>query len=183
MLFPMLVLQNPIGKPLDSKVAAKHLVRRIELWKTGAFHLLMDECQTIQSRLPSQVSLRSQDKVHRTFSNLMMKGNTQTAIRLLSDRTRGLFLPIEAFVCPSDPFSGTVFDSLLKKHPQSQPVDPGAVLSDSVPDTHPILYDGIDGQLVRKAALRLSGAAGPLGVDTVQMRRLCVSFGLRSEDL
>lgn len=86
-------------------------------------------------------------------------------------------------MCPSDPSSGTVFDSLRKKHPQSQPVDPGAILSDSVSDTHPILYDGIDGQIVRKAALRLSRAAGPSGVDSIQLRRLCVSFGLRSEDL
>uniref|UniRef100_A0A1X7V2S4 Uncharacterized protein n=1 Tax=Amphimedon queenslandica TaxID=400682 RepID=A0A1X7V2S4_AMPQE len=73
MLFYMLVLQNPIGKPLDSKVAAKYLVRHIELWKTLAFHLFMDECRTIQSRLPSLVSQQSQDKVHCMFSNPMMK--------------------------------------------------------------------------------------------------------------
>uniref|UniRef100_A0A1X7V3G7 Uncharacterized protein n=1 Tax=Amphimedon queenslandica TaxID=400682 RepID=A0A1X7V3G7_AMPQE len=131
MLFYMLVLQNPIGKPLDSKVAAKYLVRHIELWKTLAFHLFMDECRTIQSRLPSLVSQQSQDKVHCMFSNPMMKGPVVSLCLLKR-------------LCPSDPSSGTVLDSLLKKHPQSQPVDPGAVLSDSVPDTHSILYDSED---------------------------------------
>ena len=32
-------------------------------------------------------------------------------------------------------------------------------------------------------ALQVSGAAGPSGIDSMMMRRLCVSFGSKSEDL
>jgi len=45
------------------------------------------------------------------------------------------------------------------------------------------LFDGLTGDLIKVAALRTQGAAGPSGVDAYSWRRLCSSFGKASQIL
>ena len=42
---------------------------------------------------------------------------------------------------------------------------------------HPVLFDSIDGDAIRRAALRTEGAAGLSGIDATGWRHLCCSFG------
>ena len=50
---------------------------------------------------------------------------------------------------------------------------------------HPILYNDIDQELIKKAAIRIKGSAGPKGLDADGWRRIIVSscFGTATSDL
>ena len=66
--------------------------------------------------------------------------------------------------------SETVREILLKKHPPKQFPKRSALITAEPPNsdrisTHQILYDRIDGELIRSTALRMDGAAGPSGLD------------------
>ena len=66
----------------------------------------------------------------------------------------------------------TVLDVLKEKHPESQPAHENALLSvqNENPDFHPIAFNQITPEAVRRAVLRTEGAAGPLGVDALGWR-------------
>ena len=51
----------------------------------------------------------------------------------------------------------------------------------SAPD--PVIFDVLDGPVIKAAALRTSGAAGPSGIDAHGWRRLCSSFCSASDEL
>lgn len=44
------------------------------------------------------------------------------------------------------------------------------------PPVHPILFDCTDGSLIHNVALRVTSAAGPLGLDAAQWKSLCTGF-------
>ena len=50
---------------------------------------------------------------------------------------------------------------------------------------HSVIFDALDGSVIRAAALRTSGAAGPgpSGIDVHGWRRLCLSFCSASDKL
>ena len=48
---------------------------------------------------------------------------------------------------------------------------------------HPVLFERIDGDLIRSSALRTHGGAGPSVLDASGWRRLCTSFGTVSDGL
>ena len=77
----------------------------------------MDECRTIQQRLPSYRSPKQQFSLERSFNTLMLEGRVRDAIRLLSEDTAGQLLDLDAPAIPDDPSAGSVLDHLLLKHP------------------------------------------------------------------
>ena len=46
-----------------------------------------------------------------------------------------------------------------------------------------MIFDALDGTVIRSAALRTQGSAGPSGLDAYRWRRLCTSFQQASDDL
>ncbi len=69
----------------------------------------------------------------------------------------------------------TVKDILIDKHPPAQPIHPSCIVSEAPQDPHPVIFDSIDGSVIRKAALRVRGAARPSGLDVHEWRRLYLS--------
>ena len=65
----------------------------------------------------------------------------------------------------------------------SQPVDSNSMVADEAPPVHDILFDPIDATLIRTAALKTSGSAGPSGLDAYSWRRLCTCHQQASRDL
>ena len=63
------------------------------------------------------------------------------------------------------------------------PPTKGSLLFGPIEYIDPIIYEAIDGNSIRDAALKTTGAAGPSGVDTDGWRRLCLSFQRASNDL
>ena len=111
----------------------------------------------------------------------MFSGKTAAALQLLSSAPGRGVLHLDDTV----PGSGKVFDILKSKHPAAAPLNSETLLPDSVPTTpvHSVIFDMLDGSVIRAAALRTSGAAGPSGIDAHGWRRLCSSFRSASDEL
>ena len=146
----------------------------------------MIEGRALQQRLPKLT--RGQDAeehLARTFSNLMFEGKTKAALQLISDHGKGGVLHADDSIPSSDGVSLSVLDVLESKHPSGQPASASSILETcgEPVDVHPVVFDCIDADMIRSAALRISGAAGPSGIDAKGWRRLCTSFKSASSDL
>lgn len=117
----------------------------------------------------------------KTFASLMLRGKVRAALRLLSQHGSAGVLDLDKLI-----EGKTVREILMEKHPPAQPVTPGTLLSPTAHrgnETHPVLLDRIDGELVRSMALKTQGAAGPSGMDAVEWRRMCSSSELLQRSL
>ena len=112
---------------------------------------------------------------------VMMEGKVRAALRLIADGNSGGPLSLDSHVESNDPniTPATVRETLLKKHPPKQPLKQSALFispNTQTVEPHPVLFDKIDGQLIRSIALKSDGAAGPSGLDAAAWKRLCSSF-------
>ena len=102
-------------------------------------------------------------------------------MRFLAEQSRGSFLPLSTLVGES-----TVFDELVKKHPDPSPatllslINPGTT---NLHSCHPVIFNCLDSDLIRCTAVRNERSAGPSGVDALEWRHLCTSFWTASSDL
>ena len=126
--------------------------------------------------------LLDEDHVAHIFSKLMMAGKVKSALRFITDNSRGGILKLDDQVTVQNE-KIQVREILQLKHPASRPACENSLLYGPVDHIDPILFDGTDGSAIRNAALRTTGAAGPSGVDANGWRRLCVSFQTASNDL
>ena len=175
-----LLLQKP-NRTSKSKDHVACLERRMTLWRAGDLEDLLQEGQTIQHRLSTSKRTKREeaDELKQIFAREMSKGNTKAALRTLSKECRGTVLNLNDIVLSSDGTRATVFDILKSKHPPSGgPPDPDTLIDAAFnpPVVHPVIFDSIQGQTIRSAALHTSGAAGPSGIDAWEWRRLCSSF-------
>ena len=183
-VLPILLLQ----KPSRSSKAKDHIAcieRRLLLWRDGQLDDLLAEGRTLQerlSKLPSDRKKKDNVPADRLFANKMFQGKVKSALNLLTNKTRGGLLHLD------DKINGpeneqSVRDVLREKHPSGKPANPGSLICDVPPTIHPVVFDSIDKGIVRSAALKASGAAGPSGLDAYCWRRLCTCFGPASSDL
>ena len=141
----------------------------------------MKEGMALQSRLPRDRPRSAKDSnLARSFANMMFKGKCKAALDLLSNEEKGGILHLKDPTDPNDPTSQTVKESLTNKHPQGQVAQSNCILEDEPQDQHPIL---LDASAIRSAAIKVSGAAGPSGLDAHEWRRLCTSHKEASRDL
>ena len=110
----------------------------------------------------------------------MFQGKIKAAIDLLSNKVRGRVLHLDDIISSDEQKS--VRDILRDKHPPSQSVHPESIVPGDPQTIHPV-FDSIDASVVRSAALKTNGAAGPSGIDAHGWRRLCTSFKSASSDL
>ena len=179
MLMPMLLLQ----KPHTASKAKEHLQcldRRLTHWFAGEIEVLLQEAKAIQQHIPREQSTPKPSRQAEDFANLMQNGKTRAALRLLSDKSSAGVLSLD------DMINGqTVREILKEKQPPPHPLCSNTLQSSPDPtiETHPVLFERIDGELIRSVALKTQGAAGPSGVDAWGWRRLCTSFQGSSRDL
>ncbi len=142
-----------------------------------------------QLRTGQRYGNSNDNKQHTTqvFVRLMLQGRVKAALRVLDKQDKSGVLPLNRTV----PSSGaqpapqqTVRDILIQKHPPGQPAHPETLLQSSpIQKPHPVLFEQIDGERIRMAALKSQGGAGPSGLDSQGWRRLCTSFRKASSDL
>ena len=120
-----------------------------------------------------------------TFQSLvqLIQGKTKEALETLKGKERGGVLKMDDLICLGTGDARHVRDVLMEKHPPGQPADPNSLLQDETPPVHPVVFDSIDFNLIKTAALRTSGSAGPSGLDAQAWRRLCTCFDSYSRDL
>ena len=186
MTLPALMLQKPHAKSKVQEHTAC-LKRRMSLWEKGDIDELIKEGRAIQrsllsSRPPKNVG--DDAKVARKFSKLMMEGKVRAALQLLNNETRSAPLMLDDVV---EECGKSVRDILKEKHPHPKPPHPDVILSnDSTTannDFHPIVFDSITAESIRKSTLLTEGSAGPSGMDALCWRRLCTAFGEKSNQL
>ena len=116
----------------------------------------------------------------------MMEGKVRAALRIITANCGSGSLPLDQIAEPESDASETVRDILVKKHPPKQPPSVSFLLEppdSQPPEPHPVMFEAIDGQLIRNTVLRMDGTAGPSGLDAAAWKRLCTSFKTASADL
>ena len=157
------------------------LKERLELWKKGNIDNLLEEGQTIQLRLPKfYQKAEIEGENARTFARLIEKGDIKAALRHLNDEGNAGKLPLNSL----QPDNLTVKEHLLRKHPRRKPALIEAITKDTPTSApHPVIYEELDGTLIKETVQRMTGSAGPSGLDTTGWKCLCSSFGTASTDL
>ena len=172
MIMTDLLLQKPNSnsKAKDNSLALK---RRLAEWNNGNVMNLLKEAQFIQHKFNHfQKINHSSDKTAKTFAGLIGQGKINAAMKVL-DNTSSAGLHD---ITPS------VIEDLRKKHPNPSPIkDPETLLYGPIAETECYLYDDIDEQCILRAAMRITGAAGPSGVHADMLRSLLCSNRHASE--
>ncbi len=118
-----------------------------------------------------------------TFSKLLMEGKVRSAFRLLAKSGQSGILTLNQITEEST--GKTVKDVLEEKHPDANPTPEEAILNKSNAsfNFHPILFESNNTEAIRAAALHTKRVAGPSGADAMIWRKLCTTFGVKSNDL
>lgn len=157
-------LQKP-GQRSKAKEHQECLEKRLTLWRNGEIESLLREGRMIQRRLskfnkndPSKSNKNDPTNKARIFAKLVMEGQINSALRYLSEDGSGGVLPL----------TDDAMRQLKEKHPVAQRAKLGSLLFGPVEDIPDAMFQGINGELVREAALRTKGSGGPSGVDRRQ---------------
>ena len=141
-------------------------------WLDGNLNDLLLEGRTIQQRIPKSQLQDSQKYLAHSFANLMFEGKTKAAIRLLKEEAKRGLLRLS----DQADTNRSVRDVLINKHPSGQHAHPESLIENDPPDIHPVLFESINASVIKSAALRTTGVAGPSGLDAASWRRLCTSI-------
>ena len=75
--------------------------------------------------------------------------------------------------------------TLIEKHPPSKPIDGNYItpVSNETIPSDPSTFDQINGQHIKKAAMRTRGSHGPTGLNANEWRRIITQFGQQSVEI
>ena len=157
-------LQKP-GQWSKAKEHQECLKKRLTLWRKGEIESLLRKGRMIQRPLsnsnkkdPSKTNKNDPTNKAHIFAKLVMEGQITLALRYLSEDDSGEVLPL----------TDNAMTQLKEKHPDAQRAKLGSLLFGPVEDIPDAVFQGINGELVREAALRTKGSGGPSGVDRRQ---------------
>ena len=85
----------------------------------------------------------------------MKKGNINSAMKLLADNMQNGILPLNQ----------QTLHQMKQTHPHGKGADPEVLLPDTPEEFHPIKFNLIDVESVKKAIIKSKCAAGPSGLD------------------
>ena len=143
------------------------MCKRLDQWNRGEIDSLLREGRAIQGRLTSSHRKNEPDSA-RVFANLVMSGQINSALRYLSGENRGGVLPL----------TDDVMKQLREKHPGAQEAQLGTLVFGPTEQVHDSIFQQINEEMVREAALKTKGSGGPSGVDSngFQWMMACKSF-------
>ena len=150
------------------------------LWERSKTKSLLLEAETIRQRLTSNNDLENVAVVSKKFEKhgkgkRMGKGNTNGALNLLTNNMTNGILPLDE----------KTLNSLKHKHPQSQLAYEETLINGEPPIIHPIIFDGINEELVGTTAIRTKSGSGLTGLNADGRRKILTSkvFGSCTFDL
>ena len=105
----------------------------------------------------------------------MQQGNINGAMELLANNMRNGVSPLNE----------KTLELLRQKHPKASPATESVLLTDHTEKVHPIKFENITEESVRKAGLKTKVRSGPSAMDAERWRRILASkqFGNSSSDL
>ena len=109
----------------------------------------------------------------------MNTGKISSAIAKLTNTSKGV-LSLDEIVKGT-----TVEQTLVEKDPRSEPIDENYItpVSNETIPFHPSIFDQINGQHIKKAAMRTHGSHGPSDLDANEWRRISTHFGQQSIEI
>eukprot|EP00978_Attheya_sp_CCMP212_P005533 scaffold12431_cov57-Attheya_sp.AAC.8 len=128
--------------------------------------------------IPMSKSTATEEQREKIFANLMLQGKLHQAVRFITERDQaGIMLPNDI-----DDKSGLpVIDTLCSKHPPERiPEVDDLEDYDTLPE---FVRVDITDETVEKVVRRLSGAAGPRGMDATSLQHWLLRFGTSSQRL
>ena len=170
-----IVLATALQKPGQRSKAEEHqecLEKRLTLWRNGEIESLLREGRMIQRRLLKSNKNDPPNKA-RIFAKLVMEGQINSALRYLSEDDSGGVLPL----------TDDVERQLREKRPDAQRAKLGSLLFGPVKDMPDSVYQEINGEFVREAALRTKGSGGPSGVDANGFKRILASKSFKRSSI
>ena len=180
MVATQVLLQQPY-RMVDSRKHADCLQRRLLSWDTGDIDELMTEARTIQQQIQEATNRSSReerakdDSEARRFAVLVMDGKIGSATRMLDCDSKGGLHRLD---------NGIGDHTVREKHPAASPLNEDAVMDgEPLPQPHPVIFTALNRDVVRQAALRTHGAAGPSSMDAANWRKICTSFHSASDVL
>ena len=173
------MLQKPSSKS-KAKDHTKSLDKRLKWWNAGDLKSIMAENREIQRILKKDQNKTSQKAKAKTkernFCNLMLLGKVSQAMKFINndDTTRGVHS-----LCDG------IKHLLEEKHPKARDANAEILLPHTANEPQPVIYEGIDGTAVYKAAKQLHGSGGPTLIDSDGWKHILCSksFGPASSDL
>ena len=174
MIMPNLLLQKP-SKNSKAKDHLTALERTVQRWLKGDLMQLSHEGETIQKNLTQQLTKGDIGNFPKKFAALMRKGNANVAINLLTETMRNRILPL----------NNKTLNLLRLKHPDPKDAHVSVMLVDVAERIHPVKFEVIDAEMIRKTVMKTRGGSGPSGLNGDGWKRILLSknFGESSSDL
>ncbi len=171
MVLPALLLQKP-SRRSKTKDHIAYLDKRLKWWQDGELDLLVREGVAIQDKLLK--SKMSADHCEKVFVRLMLQGKISAAMRWIGSQSTTV-LPVD----------DTVMAELDRLHPTASAAEAGSILQGPANKVESVIFENIDGDLIRQCAKRTEGSAGPSGLDSDGWKRILCSkqFGSKPEEL
>ena len=176
MIFPHILLCKTKSE-IDGSLS-KTIARRLKQWQDGDLDGLHNKGKAPQMHLLEK-SRRKTETEAQQFNKLMITGKISSAIAKLTDTSKGV-LSLNEIVKGK-----TVEQTLIEKHPPSKPIDENYItpVSNETIPFHPSIFDQINGQHIKKAAMGTHISHGPSGLDANEWRRILTHFGQQSVDI
>jgi hypothetical protein len=185
MVFSAVMLQRDrlVRKGIDIR---RVLRRRMGMWQDGEFDLLVEEAIRCNKSLRRTTSPKAAEThLVSVFTKLMLQGKVKSALRWLSDQSKGkVFHPkdvVEVKNSQGVMSKTSVLEVLKSKHPD--PVTPpvsALIKCDSLPSFSDV---EVTGAHIHHASSRVQGSAGPCGSDASHWQDVLLRFGAHSERL
>ena len=183
LVFAPVILQTTSGTRRARDIRSR-LTQRMDLWEKGKFRALIDDTEAeVQGRTGSPLEPIDDDVLARRFQAKVLSGRLRQAVRHATNRDGGRVLqPDDACTKTGRP----VLEILKEKHPDmrepdlSNPNHHAFEHYDSQPEPIPLLVTAMD---IEEVSRKISGGAGPSGVDYIDLRNWLLRFGAESEGL
>ena len=121
----------------------------------GNIEGLLYEGMTIQQRLRSDEEGVTVAKISLKFKNLMIKGNVNGALKLLTDNMHSGTLPLNK----------KTLELLIQKHLEPRTPSQDILIQGPTRTVHPVAYDDLDESVIMKALMLTKGESRPPGLD------------------
>lgn len=151
-------------------------------WQNGDIDTLLYEGRTIQNRLRFNVSHPKPRNLSKSFSSNVQRTSQRCSTSPLQIKWQRR--PFTWWCSLPQLRSYSLWCPRIKTPSSPTPTAESIVHSDvEGPEVHPIVFERIDAECIRKSALHTYGAGWPSRLDAHSWRRLCSSFGKASLSL
>ena len=173
-IFVPLMLQKPArcSKTGDHK---RYLTKRLQWWRDGKLTELLAEDEEIQRRLGGS-RRKDKESVLRGFTRLMAEGKVKQALKLVDADNE---------ITGVHTLDERVRNLLREKHPQSEDVNPDAIIQGEPPQVQGVIFEEIGMEAIQSAAKNVHGSGGPTHADADLWKHILCSkrFGKLSDEL